>query len=358
MMHLKRHLSISVVILLFLFQTIQSQISHSFELEGYTRTFLVDLPDSLEEGLPVIFNNHGYSGSASWQRSFSSMHSIASDLGLNVIVVYPDAVITVWNSGIDDYWLAPAPEVDDVNFFSTMIDSMVEWYAIDTNRVFSCGMSNGGFMSYRLGCELSNRIRAIASVTGTMASSIYTSCNPLRPVPVMEIHGTDDAIVPYNGTSYWLSTEQSVQYWVSNNNCSQTPTVEDLPDIDPSDYTTVDKYTYSDCDNDADVILFEIDGGGHRWPPSIWLGSGTTNLDISASEEILNFFMQFGPDPDSGFPTGDLNGDGETDVTDLSVLVFVIIGFTESTDHHVETGDLNRDGELDVFDLLLFSDHY
>ncbi len=351
------HIYLSAALIVFPAQITFSQNSHSFELEGYTRYFLVDLPDNFENGLPMIFNNHGYLGSATQQRDYSQMHSVASDLGHDVIIVYPDAIITTWNSGIDDYIFVLAPDVDDVNFFSVMIDSMVAWYGIDTTRVFSCGMSNGGFMSYKLGCELSDRITAIASVTGTMANSTYASCSPTRPVPHMSIHGTDDAVVPYNGTSYWKSTAESVAYWVDNNNCSETPAVEDLPDTDPSDYSTVEKFTYSDCDEDAEVILYDIDGGGHHWPSASGLGgTGTMNMDISASEEILNFFMEFGGN--SAFPTGDLDGDGTTDLNDLTAMVMAILGFSETTEYYVEAGDLNRDGILNVFDILLFSDIY
>ncbi|MBT3216188.1 MAG: hypothetical protein HOF55_03055 [Candidatus Marinimicrobia bacterium] len=354
-----KHIRIFLMFLIISVNSGQSQVSHTFQLEGYARNFLVDLPDSVENSLPLIFNNHGYFGSASQQRSYSVMHTVAADLDLDVIIVYPDAISTAWNSGIDDYWLSPTPDVDDVNFFSVMIDSMFAWYAIDTNRVFSCGMSNGGFMSYRLGCELSDRITAIASVTGTMASSIYASCDPSRPVPLMEIHGTNDPTVPYLGTSYWMSTDQSVQYWVANNNCGDTPTFEDLPDMDQTDNSTVDKYTYSDCDEDADVILFEVDGGGHSWPSAGGLGGvGTINQDISASAEILNFFLQYSQDSGSAFPSGDLDGDGDADLSDLSILVFAIMGFTETTDHYLNSGDLNRDGQLGVADILLFSDTY
>jgi polyhydroxybutyrate depolymerase len=109
-------------------------------------------------------------------------------------------------------------------------------------------------------------------------------------MPVLQIHGTDDTLVHLDSTPYRLSVDQTVSYWSEFNNCSKTDTIT-LPDADPGDGSTVEKYSYTDCDNNSNVIYYKVINGGHSWPgvysPS-W--AGNTNQDFNASEEIWNFF--------------------------------------------------------------------
>lgn len=330
----------------------------SFEHDGIERSFRVHTPAVDQTNLPLIFGLHGYGSSAEYMELSTIIHTVTADSGLDVIIVYPDAVDNAWNSGIDDNPFSPTPDVDDVGFFSALIDTMVAWYEIDTNRVYSCGMSNGGFMSYRLACELSDRITAVASVTGTMSSSIYNSCSPSRPIPVMEIHGTADIVVPYGGSFGWMSTPEVIYYWTEQNDCQDAVVVVEMPDNDATDFSTVDKLTYGGCEDDVEVVLFDVIDGGHQWPGApISNGLGVQNMDITASFEILNFFLQFTSSTGT-VAGGDLNQDGETTLSDLAYLVDLILGMYEQEDSHLETGDLNYDGTLSVADVLLFSDYF
>ena len=165
-----------------------------------------------------------------------------------------------------------------------------------------CGMSNGGFMSYYSACELSTRIAAIASVTGTMNNAIYDNCNPERAVPILEIHGTADATVPYNGLLFsgsfqtMISTEEVVDFWVNNNNCTLESEL-DLEDISISDFSTVTHFKYTGGDNGSSVEHYRINDGGHTWPGSIIpLPGVVTNQDIIASEIIWDFFNRYNLD--------------------------------------------------------------
>ncbi len=111
-------------------------------------------------------------------------------------------------------------------------------------------MSNGGFMSFLLSCQLSNRIAAIASVTGSMTPQTYNNCNPQHPTPILQIHGTADGTVPYNGDSTWTKSINDVlQYWVDFNDCNSTPSVSNVPDVNSSDGSTVDHIVYSEGNN-------------------------------------------------------------------------------------------------------------
>ncbi len=267
----------------------------SFEFEGMTRDFIVYLPQNYntDSSFPVVFNLHGYGSNSVEQQFYANMNPVADSSGF--IAVYPNAVDNAWNSGISDNPLAPTPDVDDVGFISAIIDFMNDNYSVDLKRVYSCGMSNGGFMSHRLACELSNRIAAIASVTGVIANSVAASCAPERPMPVLYIHGTTDPVVPFSGAAGWHSAEQTVAHWTTTHNqCAQVNTVA-FTDSDPTDGCTVEKTTYSDCEDNTSVLFYKVTNGGHTWPgaPINLDNNGNTNRDINASAEIWDFLKQY-----------------------------------------------------------------
>ncbi|MFZ1705865.1 MAG: T9SS type A sorting domain-containing protein, partial [Saprospiraceae bacterium] len=155
------------------------------------------------------------------------------------------------------------------------------------------GMSNGGFMSYHLACNLSNKIAAVASVTGSMVPGAFAKCNPGRTIPALEIHGTADDVVLYNGNSTLNESVESVKsFWANNNECVDSISVEFLPNTNTQDQSTVEKHTHFLCKNDHKVVLYKVIGGGHTWPGAT-LSIGVTNRDINANEEIWNFFKQY-----------------------------------------------------------------
>ena len=141
----------------------------------------------------------------------------------------------------------------------------------------------GGYMSYRLACELSCRIAAIASVTGLQAAF---PCNPSRAVPVLQIHGTDDLTVPYSGVN------ATIQSWLQKNNCPSTPVITNLPDINTADSSTVTVSDSGLCDDSSTVILYTINNGGHTWPDA-FIDIGVTNRDFNGSSTVWNFLKQY-----------------------------------------------------------------
>lgn len=274
-------------------------IDEAFEFEGVSRTHKVFLPTNYVANMPLVLNLHGYTSNA-WQQSFySGMNTVAE--ANDFIVVYPDGTtdqngISFWNSEI------AGEEVNDLGYLSALIDSMIVNYHINPSRVYMCGMSNGGFMSYYSACQMTDRLAAIASVTGTMNNVIYDNCNPSRSIPVLEIHGTLDATVPYigleNSGSFqtMIGTEEVIDFWVNQNNCTQELVVE-LEDVNVLDLSTVTHFAYSDGDNGVSVEHYRINNGGHTWPgASIGLPPLVTNYDINASEVIWNFFNQYDVD--------------------------------------------------------------
>ncbi|UOQ74047.1 hypothetical protein MUN79_09220 [Hymenobacter cellulosilyticus] len=123
-------------------------------------------------------------------------------------------------------------------------------------------MSNGGFMSYELACKLSNRVAAIGSVTGSIVRSRLGACTPQHPVPVIEIHGTADNTVPYNGNILFTPIPAVVDYWVRFNGCSTTPVVTAVPNTNTTDGSTAERYVYSGGRNGSVVEHYKIIDGG------------------------------------------------------------------------------------------------
>ena len=221
---------------------------------------------------------------------FGDFRSIADTAGF--LVVHPEGTLHFgtphWNVG---GWTLGST-ADDVGFTAALIDSLAAEYTIDLTRIYATGMSNGGFMSFVLACQLSDEIAAIASVTGSMTLETYNECNPVHPTPIMQIHGTSDDLVPYAGTVWSKSIDDAIQYWVDYNNCNLIPTIISLPDIEPNDGSTVELIVYDGGDNQVTVEHYKVSDGKHTWPGSV-IGLPGTNYDINASVEIWNFFSRY-----------------------------------------------------------------
>ncbi len=239
---------------------------------------------------PLILNLHGYTSNANAQQLYSNFMPIADTA--NFLMVYPNGTKDgsnqpFWNAGIS------SSLVNDIAFLNALIDSLDLTYNINLNRVYSTGMSNGGYMSHTLACELSNRITAIASVTGSIFTTQYGSnCHPTRPVPVMQIHGTSDPTVPYAGNSGSMPIDTVVKYWVKKNNCNPVATFSNVPNTNTTDGCTAEHYKYLNGTSGSSVEFYKIIGGLHTWPGFPFGGSGT-NMDMNASKEIWRFFSQY-----------------------------------------------------------------
>ncbi len=146
-------------------------------------------------------------------------------------------------------------------------------------------------MSYNLACGLGHKIAAIASVTGSMNVGLRDSCAPNHPMPVMEIHGTRDFIVAYNGNPKFDAIDSVLDFWVTFNRCDNTAKLTLVRNTNLGDGSTVEHYEYSNCDRGIRVEHFKVIGGSHTWPGSP--GKFGVNKDIDASVEIWRFFSQY-----------------------------------------------------------------
>lgn len=268
----------------------QSTVNGSFLHGGINRTYTFYVPAIYDgsQAVPLVLNLHGYTSNGAQQSFYGNFKNIADTA--NFIVAHPDGTFDgssnrFWNVGFS------ASSVDDVAFLESLIDTISAAYNIDPRRIYTTGMSNGGYMSYRLVCE-SDRFAAMASVTGSMTTLNYNNCSPSKPTPVMEIHGTADGTVPYNGFSGSVSTPNVLTYWATFNNCPTPPVMTAVPDTDPTDGATAEHYVYDPGDGGVTIEHFKVINGGHTWPGAV-ISTGVTCKDFSASKEIWRFFSQF-----------------------------------------------------------------
>jgi polyhydroxybutyrate depolymerase len=258
------------------------------DVGGKTRRFVVHVPPAYSPSapMPVVLNFHGYRMSPNLQEWLSRMSAKADSASF--IVVYPEGTGSApsFNAGIccGD---AARDNVDDVAFTRAMLDALEANLCVDTRRVFAAGMSNGAFMSHRLACEVSDRIAAIAAVSGVTG---VDDCAPKRAVPVLDFHGTQDPTVPYTGDPrrHFRSVLDSTRGWVSRDGCTEAPVTV----LSQNDVQCV---AYRGCRDHAEVELCTIDGAGHTWPggadvPAI-ANQGTTTHTIVANDLIWAFFQ-------------------------------------------------------------------
>lgn len=168
-----------------------------YKFEGKLRNFRVYLPENFQDKMPVVFCLHGYKESLDFIEAFTSMHEAADSLGF--VTVYPASIFPAWNCGVEGTPMSDLPDttVNDVGFLSALIDTIHANYQIDLSRVYCCGFSMGGEMTYKMAGQLGNRFAAIASVSGLINNNSAKTMNPLRPMSVLHIHGTNDGYEPY-----------------------------------------------------------------------------------------------------------------------------------------------------------------
>jgi polyhydroxybutyrate depolymerase len=266
------------------------------ELEsgGLNRRYIVHVPASAapETAAPMLLAYHGVGQTAGQLRDFTELNAYAEQAGM--IVVYPEAHKRLESSWAVTETLARFEDVDDVEFTVDLIDNIASHLNIDPARVYATGLSNGALFTHRLGCELADRIRAIASVAATMIGEVATSCRPTRGISALLFHGTEDAFFPWGGSPVedLISAEDTFDRWAFVNGCSGDAEIVALPDA-AADGTTVERRSFTDCEDGSDVIFYVVTGGGHTWPGSQQQFSesvaGRTSQEFVASQLIVEF---------------------------------------------------------------------
>ena len=261
----------------------QQTINDSILINGIYRNYITYVPSIYQpsQPTPLIFNLHGRTSTAWQQMWYGDFRDIADTA--NFIIVHPQGLLD--NTGVT-HWNLGQSNIDDIGFLNSLYSHLVSNYNINLDQVYSTGMSNGGYMSYYLACNMNDKIAAIASVTGAMGTFTQLNCNPSHPTPVMEIHGTADFTVPFNDII------NGIEYWRDYNNCNLIADTTLMPDLNFGDLSTVKHIVYNNGDNGVTTELFKVINGGHTWPGSN-ISTGVTNYDINASIEIWKFFYKY-----------------------------------------------------------------
>ncbi|MCJ7570273.1 MAG: prolyl oligopeptidase family serine peptidase [Candidatus Thermoplasmatota archaeon] len=261
----------------------------TFDYDGLTRQYLLYLPDDLPENAPLVFVLHGYTMNAVDMMNYVGMNRIADEKGF--AVCYPQGLLdfkgsTHWNARLD------ISTTDDIGFLTSLAKFLQSEYGLSDEKTFSCGFSNGGFMSYTLACEAPDVFTAIASVAGTMSGYTWDNRNISEPTPILHIHGVDDYVVPIDGSmpeeGGWGGTsnvDTIISYWVNLNNCITTDT-EFIPPYTNATY-------YRDGINGNEVWYYKIDNYWHDWPGGNSPKKPNKDVGIDASEVIWEFFSKY-----------------------------------------------------------------
>jgi len=324
-------------ILLLLFISITLSQWFSVNHDSIIRTYYVSYPETSDFTDPpaLIINMHGYGGTAQSQLSYSEMDLFAHPR--NIAVVYPQGMInnwgyTAWNIGT--FW--DQSNLDDVGFISLMIEQISNDFEIDLDRVYACGMSNGGYMTYELACELEDKIAAFGSVTGNfmLNNSEGQICDFNREIPIVHFHGTADSTVDYYPPTFdqALSISESIDFWSEYNDLD----LEYIYQLNEN----VEIYKYYNQDSITEFLHYKIYGGGHTW--------FTENWGFHTSDQLINFFLNYKL---SDFlyqeTTGDLNNDSEINILDIILLIDLILNGT-----YLDEGDINTDQLLNILDVI------
>ncbi|MFQ3650841.1 MAG: PHB depolymerase family esterase [Gemmataceae bacterium] len=265
------------------------------KVDGLQRRYRLYISPKLDRERPaaLVLALHGAGMTSGLMESFCGLSKTADQEGF--LVAYPDGTRTggvqTWNAGGLRGPLARG-KPDDVRFLAAVIDDIEKCCKVDSTRIYATGMSNGGMMCYRLGNELSERLAAIAPVAGTLCLS---EVKPVRPIPLLHLHGTADTIVPYDrpersSASRFLafqSAPQSVRKWADAIGCLGEPEVVPLREVKGGR-----KYIYR-TQTGAEAILYQIEGAGHVWPGQPFpLGLIRSEMRLDANALIWEFFKR------------------------------------------------------------------
>jgi polyhydroxybutyrate depolymerase len=249
---------------------------------GKDRTYLLHVPAAYDPArpTPLVLNFHGRFSSALAQNAYSGLVRMSERE--TFLVVAPDAVA--------DSWLQ-ASGVDDVAFTREIVKTLEVELCLDASRVFATGFSGGGFMATRLACAARGLVAAVAAIAGGLEPD--ATC---PPVPILQAHGTADAVVPFDGGTmrtggFFVGAPRLMAAWAKNNRCEGEPAEERIA-------RQVRKVSYVGCS--ASAVHYIVEGGGHTWPGaaldvrSVTLTLGATTDEIVASELLWAFFKTQG----------------------------------------------------------------
>jgi polyhydroxybutyrate depolymerase len=274
-----KKLSIAMLLISCAFMSILAQ-QFTIQSMGTNRKYLVRLPHnySVSNSYPLLIFLHG--GGFTADLADTTYGFTKHGYSNGYIVVYPQ--------GLNESWTAAA----DVPFISTLIDTLCNKYNINKQRIYTAGHSAGAYMVNVLACQLSGKIAAFGDIAGFMENSSSAYYKPVRPVPIIKIHGTNDPEISYYGNpGNFVSADSVIGFWKHHNKSMTLRDSLAIPDTCKTDNSTVVRYRYGE--GSSEVVFYKIINGGHDSPNWKWENAmGNTNRDIGAAEVLWDFFKE------------------------------------------------------------------
>lgn len=233
---------------------------------GFERRYLLHIPPSYDPTTPtpLVISYHGYTNTPDIHIEYTGLREKADSAGFILAIPHGQGDPAAWFT----FASAELYGLDDVQFTRDLIDYLESQLNIDTHRIYATGMSNGGGMANRVACDLSDIVAAVAPVSANLF--YHDSCQPLRSVPVLALHGQQDTTTPYDGLSTLLNNiPEWADEWAARNGCTTADTTE---------YDDHSVTLHSGCTDGADVVLMTYPMMGHEWPAE------------TAPDLIWNFF--------------------------------------------------------------------
>jgi polyhydroxybutyrate depolymerase len=283
-----------IVMMLLLSASVFAQAQQKDEemlVDGMKRKFTTYVPAAIDKAykMPLVISLHGGFASPKGQFHLADFRPIADK---DKFVVICPASKYIFHDGKNNHG------IDDVKFIDQIIAYAIKTYNADPQRVYVTGISNGGFLTSRIACELSNKIAAVAVVAATMDEG--EGYAPVKAMPVIYMHGSKDPVFSGKGGKFFgrkfYSLDQVLKVWIDLDKCDLKPVVTNIPDM-AGDSTRIIKEEYINPANGFKVVGYNIINGGHTWPggwqylPKFIVGKTTKNLN--ACQEIWNFFKQY-----------------------------------------------------------------
>ncbi|HKM65671.1 MAG TPA: PHB depolymerase family esterase [Candidatus Acidoferrum sp.] len=272
----------------------------SITVDGLERTYRLHVPPSYDgnHAVPLVIALHGRTGTGQAQERMSHLDKVSDEHGF--VAIFPDGLERSWADG-RGVTSSDKRGINDVKFLSELIAKLENEYKIDPARIYAMGMSNVGFMSARLACDLADKIVAVGIVAASLSTNTAAPCKPAKPVSVLVIQGTKDPLVPYQGGPMGkngergniLSHDATIEKFSQLDRCAAPPRRDDTSD-QANDGTSIEVVTYSACTAGTEVRGYTVENGGHTWPggtpylPAMIIGKTTQNLN--GSETIWEFF--------------------------------------------------------------------
>jgi len=289
-----------LILVIFLFSIVSCEnknvsriIRDKIEIDGKQREYILYLPKDLPDNSPLVFVIHGFTDNAENMMKTTGFNALAEQN--KFAVCYPQGLTdndgrTFWEVG---YKFTQSVHVNDVKFLVELTADLQQKYELNKEKTFATGMSNGAEMCIMLACKAPEVFRAVAPVCGTIMKTVYDESQNSKPIPVFMINSTADKITWWDGDMLnnqgygaYLSTLETLNFFVTKNKCTQSKT-DTLPNVNTQDSSFVISEKHKNGVNGNEVWFYKVVNGGHDWPG--WSG----NMDINASREVWNFFKNY-----------------------------------------------------------------